>query len=217
MVVKRQTLSDVAYETLKAEILDGRRADGTVINQVTLSRELGMSRVPIREAVQRLRAEGLVTGASYRRVAVAAISLPQVTELIDIREQLEVMAIRRMAQNPSKDLLKRARDLNRKFGSARSPAERVGIDVEFHGVLMSRMPAAAQIVGDIRHRTQKYIDQLQVVGSPRPDGVGEHRLVLDAILHGDPDLSEEHMRKHIHNTRTLIIESYAQKQAVSDD
>lgn len=201
----RRTLTDSAYEHLRSAILDGRLRDGEPVNQVELSKRLGMSRVPIREAVQRLIAEGLLVGSSYRRATVAVVSLSEVAELVDIREVLEVLALSRMVDSPRPDSLERAEEVNRELAATNDPERMVQLDLEFHRALTSSMPAASRIVMDIRKRTQKYIDRLHLPGSPRRNGATEHAAVLQAVRELDGERAEVLLRQHIVRTRQLLL------------
>jgi DNA-binding GntR family transcriptional regulator len=202
----RRTLADTAHELLRSAILDGTIDDGAVVNQVLLAREYGMSRVPIREAVQRLMAEGLLVGASQRRVTVAVVGPRQVAELVDIREELEILALRRLNRGMHQDQLDLAAEANTAMARAPDPATVVKLDLQFHSHLMAGMPTAAAIVLDIRKRTQKYIDRLHLVGSPRPNGAAEHADVLAAVRAGDTEAAAQRLRRHIDRTRQLLAQ-----------
>lgn len=204
MSAERRTLADTAYETLRSAILDDTFKEGAILNQVALAGEYGMSRVPIREAVQRLIAEGLLVGMSYRRARVAVLGADDVSDLVDIRVELEVLALRRLISSNYEEAYAEAVRLNELLADTSDPEEAVSLDHQFHSALMSAMPSAAGLVIDIRKRTQKYIDRLHVTGSPRPAGAAEHADVLAAIKAGDTDDAIERMRRHIDHTRKLL-------------
>ncbi len=84
--------SDRAYETLRQEILHWRLAPGTVLGEVEQAARLGISRTPLREALSRLAAEGLVEAQSGRGLVVASVSPDAVRELFELREALETTA-----------------------------------------------------------------------------------------------------------------------------
>ena len=90
----RETLADNVYAELRAAILNGAIEDGAELNQVWLARDFNVSRVPIREALRRLQAEGLVTATPYQHYIVRGIRPEALSEMIDIRAELEVFAIR---------------------------------------------------------------------------------------------------------------------------
>src|SRR5438128_5250203 len=87
------TLWQRAYEYLREEILSERLQPGTELQEVALSQELGVSRGPIREAISRLAAEGLVTVRPRRGAVVRLLSKEEFLELYQVREALEIMAV----------------------------------------------------------------------------------------------------------------------------
>src|SRR5215469_14260267 len=76
-------------------------ADGTELKQLELAERLGVSRVPVREALRRLQAEHLVQGNPFHRFVVTSLTTEQVIELIDLREELEVFALKRAVHSES--------------------------------------------------------------------------------------------------------------------
>ena len=212
MTADRRTLADSAHAALRSAILDGTLEDGSIVNQVELARRYGMSRVPIREAVQRLIAEGLLVSSSHQRARVAAIGPNEVAELVDIREELEALALRRLMRGGHETALENAARINDQLAQTGERTDSVALDLEFHLTLMSSMPRAASIVLDIRKRTQKYIDRLQVPGTPRPNGATEHAEVLEAVRAGDPAEAERRLRRHIDHTRRLLAAAAPEEQ-----
>jgi DNA-binding GntR family transcriptional regulator len=161
--------------------------------------------VPVREAVQRLIAEGLLTGDPFRRVEVTTVSTAEVAELLDIREQLEVMALRRWLESGQERSMQRAHDANDRFASEHDDSVRNQYDYQFHQELMAAMPVAAQMVRDIRSRTQKYIERVHIRSTPRPSGWEEHEAILHAIEQGQDSLAIELLQRHIDATRQLLL------------
>src|SRR5438046_2098510 len=88
------TLWQRVYEHLREEILSERLQPGAELLEVPLSEELGVSRGPIREAIGRLAAEGLVTVKPRRGAVVRSLSKDEFLELYQVREALEIMAVR---------------------------------------------------------------------------------------------------------------------------
>jgi DNA-binding GntR family transcriptional regulator len=88
-----QTLWERVYLYLKQEILENRMPPGTVISEVPLSEALGVSRGPIREAIGRLAAEGLVTVTPRKGTVVTALTKRDFLEAYQVREALEALAV----------------------------------------------------------------------------------------------------------------------------
>src|SRR3954454_18897063 len=92
--LENRTLWQRVHDHLRTEIRAGRLLPGAELNEVALSQELGVSRGPIREALGRLAAEGLVTIRPRRGAVVRALSGDEFAEAYQVREALEVMAVR---------------------------------------------------------------------------------------------------------------------------
>ena len=91
--VENLTLWQRVYDHLRTEILEGRLGPGTELAEVALSEQLGVSRGPIREAIGRLAAEGLVNVRPRRGAVVRSLSKEEFLELYQVREALERMAV----------------------------------------------------------------------------------------------------------------------------
>src|SRR5260370_24771786 len=94
------TLSQRVYKHLREEILSDRLPPGTELSEVALSRVLEISRGPIREAMGRLAAEGLITVRPRRRAEVRSLTPPELVDAYEVREALEVLAVR-LARPPA--------------------------------------------------------------------------------------------------------------------
>src|SRR5580700_8480849 len=101
--IKRQTLADNVYVQLKNSMMRGRLRDGTELKQGELATKLGVSRVPVREALRRLQAEHLVVAEPFQCFVVTSLSADQVNELLELREELEVFALRKTLDSGVKD------------------------------------------------------------------------------------------------------------------
>jgi DNA-binding GntR family transcriptional regulator len=98
-VVRTRSRADVVYESLRDAISDGRIAGGERVREEEVARNLGVSRTPVREALQRLQQRGLLSFGPARGLVVAQLSHEQVVELYAMREILEGSAARFAAQH----------------------------------------------------------------------------------------------------------------------
>ncbi|VEB42276.1 Carbon starvation induced regulator [Chromobacterium violaceum] len=87
--IKRQTLTSAVTESLRRRILSGEFADGQQLRQEALSNEYGVSRVPVREALRQLEAEGLIQIIDHKGALVSKLSLEDILELLEVRAMLE--------------------------------------------------------------------------------------------------------------------------------
>src|SRR5947209_20169009 len=110
-LLENLTLWQRVYAYLREEILSERLQPGTELQEVALSEELGVSRGPIREAIGRLAAEGLVTVRPRRGALVRSLSKDEFLELYQVREALEMMAVRLAVPRLTEDVLARLQEL----------------------------------------------------------------------------------------------------------
>jgi DNA-binding GntR family transcriptional regulator len=87
--IRRRSTVDLVADELRRRIMSGELAEGEQLLQEHLARDLGVSRIPVREALRQLEAEGLVTISSHRGGVVSQLSLSEVTELFEMRAVLE--------------------------------------------------------------------------------------------------------------------------------
>ena len=97
--IRRITVADSATNELRRRILSGELADGTPVRQDALAEDFGTSRIPIREALSRLEAEGLVASYPHRGYVVTALSRDEIKELFELRAMLEPELIRAAIPN----------------------------------------------------------------------------------------------------------------------
>ncbi len=189
MTIVVRTLSDRVFEIVRERIVSGALAETLPIRQDALASELGVSKIPLREALARLEQEGLVAGQANRGYTVRPMSALQAEEIYELRLAVEpgaaayaalhaddrqraaaVEAFERLAENGDHDLLEAAAR-NRAFHAALVVATGRGLTVD----LVQRLSVLAE----------RY-----VVAHLRPAGRGnrahvEHRALLDAWLDRD--------------------------------
>lgn len=207
-----ERIVDTAYRAIRGAILDRRLEPGEQLSVPELSRRLGFSRSPVREAVSQLVAEGLAREEPRKGASVARLGPETLFEIHEVREPLEGLAARMCALRVgSEGLSELGRILDRQ---AEAVAEGDGdayweTDREFHerlarscgngrlerflGSLHAQMRVALRIVA----QSPEHIEQ----------GHGEHRAILGVIEDRSPEKAEELMRAHIAGTRARLRET----------
>lgn len=131
----RETVSTTAYRRLKEAILGGQIPMGMRVNELELAGAWRVSRTPIRDALRRLEAEGLVQATPGRGVMVPRMTLADVDELYELREVLEGRAARRAAERSTPEFHARLNALIKGFGMALKQGDvdqLVAIDTDLH-------------------------------------------------------------------------------------
>lgn len=107
-----KTKTEMAYEHLRDAIIGGRLAPGSRIVAHQVARELGISEIPVREAISRLHSEGFVQSRAHRGVRVAPLNLESLSEVLHMRSVLEGLAARYAARILQPEHLRRLEELN---------------------------------------------------------------------------------------------------------
>lgn len=205
-VVSRQTLADRVYSQLRDSIINGKLADGTELNQVELAEQFGVSRVPVREALRRLQAEDLVVANPYQRHVVRTLSPEDVVEMIELREELEVFALRRAVRRMRAGEVDPAAAAQAALArqSVKLRGEQwLAADHEFHRQFHTS-PVVAGLIDDLRQRVHRYFQVVVADSTRRSQVINEHQALLDAVKAGDEERAVALLRAHVGHTRELL-------------
>jgi len=145
--------ADQIADRLRAAIEDGALAPGEALNQVDLAAQFGLSRIPIREALRRLEAEGYVTYQPNKGATVVGLgTADDVAEIIDVRECLELQLCEHVVRRLDDATLERAASALRALNRARTADELRGAHARFHTVLLdaARRPRTTALINDWR-------------------------------------------------------------------
>jgi DNA-binding GntR family transcriptional regulator len=204
--------TQVAYEQVRAAILTGALAPGTVISQVRLAAELNTSRTPLREALRLLQTEGLVQSDFNRRVRVAPLSVEDLEALYAMRIALESLAVRlTVSQLGADDLAELRTDLEEVHGQERAlPQDIAGAHRRFHCRLFSRVGARfRREVEAMWDQGERYRIVYQEYDTHRASLVAlamrEHELILEAAQAGDGALCGRRVAEHLARNALTII------------
>lgn len=201
-VLKRQTLADNVYAQLKTAIMRGRLRDGTELKQGELATQLGVSRVPVREALRRLQAEHLVVAEPFQCFVVTSLSSEQVMELLELREELEVFALRKaLVAGSLKRRITAAKTAAKSLSLSQEDESWLAADREFHRELNGATTAVAAIIEDVRERVHRYYLSAPALVQRRREVLKEHAKLIAALESGDGDGVEQAIRTHVRATR----------------
>jgi DNA-binding GntR family transcriptional regulator len=172
-----------------------------------LAKELGVSRTPIREAIRKLEAEGLIKPLARRGFVVAGESKEEVEELFEIRAVLEGYSLRVICGNISEEIIRELDRCIRKAEEAlrKDQIERVFVcNTRFHDILHNLVVDKGKLyrlMVDMRKNVLRYrINTLHYPHGGRKAIDGHRKIVLSLRL-GDPDLCERLMREHIQEAK----------------
>src|SRR5262245_58954508 len=111
----RRITADLVAESLREAIQSGALADGAELNQAALAAHFGVSRVPVREAMRELQAEGLIDSQAHRRAVVRGLSIDRLLETYEVRAVIEGYLVELATERISATRLKELRALDREM------------------------------------------------------------------------------------------------------
>ena len=194
--------TDVAYRILKREAIDFTMKPGERINEVEVAARLSMSRAPVREAMNRLVADGLVTFVPNRGFFCRRLSASEVGQLYEVRADLEVAAVAAVAAQPDRAGVEAVREDWRR-AIANTPltdsTALVRLDERFHLDLaaLAGNPVRIEMLSRINERIF-FIRRINLDGKERRvASFSEHDRLLDALLSGDGAAAVALVRRHL--------------------
>lgn len=214
MQIDRQNISEALAETVREMIVDGRLAAGSRINEVHLSRALGVSRTPLREALMRLTTEGALTVKPRLGFHVNPLSSEELAEIYPIRALLDPEALR-LAGKPPAEQLARLTAINRKIAKAKMPRSVIALDDQFHLELIRRCPnrALLALIEQFQYRTRRYELALMRGRVNVLDTVKQHAAVIARLRRGDLRGACTALRKNMESGRAPIEAWLREKEA----
>lgn len=196
-----KTFTDRSEQVLRDLILGGQMAPGERLNEVELASSLGISRGPLREAIARLAAEGLLTVVSHRGAFVCAFDADELRDLYELRVALEVLAVRRAAERASAEstaelraMLDETANLLDAGGDGAYPSD---IDVHRGIAQLAGNRPLLETALNVHHRIFLARSRSGYQPARAKDAYAEHCEIVDAITRRDADLAEDLVRRHL--------------------
>lgn len=204
------TLSaDAITHELRELILDGTIGVGVQLKQEALARRFGVSRIPVREALKRLEAEGLIRHVARQGSVVAAKSIDDLVETLDIRIALESRALRLAIPQLTDSDFAAARDVLRRYEASEVPREWAELNLEFHTVLYRacKRPTLLKMIADTVKGIDLHLRVLQSHSVGRKSSMDEHGDILAACEVRDIPRAIGLLESHIEHTQKALCQT----------
>lgn len=209
-----RTLWQKVHEHLRDEIVSGRLTPGTELQEVALASELGVSRGPVREALGRLAAEGLVTIRPRRGAVVRALSSDEFIEAYQVREALETMAVRLAVSKLTAEDIAAMESLIDEMEARGGAGDVQGFfeaNTAFHQVFFE--VAGNRMLSELYRQLRGQIDRhrlrsLELRGNLQRS-IAEHRAIMRAASTGDVERAVHLVSEHIRVPQIrLLVEDH---------
>jgi DNA-binding GntR family transcriptional regulator len=192
-------------EHLRDAILSGETAPGERIRQEEVAERFGTSRLPVREALRILEAEGLTEHLPNKGARVPVLERHELDAIYRMRERLEPLALTESIPHLTEADLQQLEEVQTRIEANSDVASFLALDREFHLLTYSgcRIEQLTSMVTRLWNSTQHYRRAFVSLSGPGRMWVinAEHRLILDAIERRDPVDAERYLNGHIRRTR----------------
>jgi DNA-binding GntR family transcriptional regulator len=207
-------LTTLAYNSIKEYILEGRLDEDSRLTEEFLSTQLGISKSPIREALNRLETEGLIRIEPRKGAYLRRLSPEEVHDLYDLREALETHVMRTAKLTPALFAeLHQSLKRHRAFLKANDRTRYIEEDVHFHASL-ANATTNAQLCAVLENiQNQIWLSRRKTYDLSSSTAPGHHEAIVEALESKDRDKAEGIMREHIQNVRRHLVEFLQNRQA----
>lgn len=208
-----QSLTDQVVIQLREAILSGALKPGERVDQSAVAEALEVSPVPVREALRRLEAEGLVEFIPQKGAFISAISFEELQEIYLIRELLEVQVTLDAVPQLRPDDLDRLRELEAQMTEAteqRDPVRLMELNREFHFTIYSASGKRLllQLISSLWDKSYRYRRIFTNLPDRAPAALAEHRLILAHCLDGNAWAAAEAVRANVRRTTRAVLEQF---------
>jgi DNA-binding GntR family transcriptional regulator len=215
-IINATRISDQVYQYLRNEIVEGRLTPGQRIGPDEFAERLNISKMPVKEAIERLVGEGLLEVQSRRGTFVARLDPVELAETFEVRCALEVLAGKLAVRHVTKADIERLRQLIAAMEQSNAKTDvRLHLEqnAEFHELIVKRsgnrklfetwrrLRTPIHVAG-IHSRTDDWIDR--VAREQR-----EHRAIVRALEQHDPTAVEQAITNHVMRARGSLVEDVA--------
>jgi DNA-binding GntR family transcriptional regulator len=209
------TATEHVLERIRGAILGGDLAAGVTLRQEDLAERLGVSRMPVREAIRRLHSEGLVEVLPSRRVRVAALSRAEIEDIYDMRAALEPLAVRLAVPRLTKAQLRDAAHALEAADDEEDP-DTFGVrNAAFHLALMNpcERPRLLNGIASLLDLSDRYQRAALREGEHNALVRAEHAALLGAARDGDADRAAELAAAHVRGAGARLLELFAARSS----
>ena len=212
--LQRQTVAAMTLDAIRDGILHGTYREGEPLRQDALADELGVSRIPIREALRQLEAEGLVTFNPHRGAIVSILSLAEIEEVFELRATIETELLRRAVPRLTTDQLDQADEVLDRYALALQSGDVAmwgELNWQFHSTLYApaERVVTMSIVQRLHQQSDRYLRMQLALTHGETRANEEHRAIAAAVRSGDSKRATSLMREHIAGAGRSLLEFLA--------
>jgi DNA-binding GntR family transcriptional regulator len=216
--LSRKTLGTATLEAMRESILNGTYTEGEQLRQDAIASELGVSRLPVREALRQLESEGLVTFTPHHGAVVSTFSVAEIRELFELRAMLETDLIRRATPRMAAQDLEQAASILDSYEEALARGD-VGewgdLNWRLHSTLFAAAgrPLTLRTVERLSHHADRYLRMQLALTHGESRANAEHRAIVAACRKRDARAAAKLMRSHILGAGQSLVQFLTEYRA----
>ncbi len=205
---KAPSASDIILTFIRDAIADGSLDQGEPIRQDDVARLFNVSKIPVREALKRLEAEGLVEFHRNRGVVVTSVSDPELAQIFEVRAILESSAIKLSIPNMREETLARALEFCETFARETDVARWSELNWQFHSCLYedAERPFLVSTIRSVNDRLERFLRIQLALSQGKEIADREHREILDACRARDVERAGTLVFEHIMGACHSLLE-----------
>ncbi|TDF39213.1 GntR family transcriptional regulator [Alteromonadaceae bacterium M269] len=203
MAIIHKTRTQLVTEAIRDKILNGEIKAGEPLRQAALAEELKVSRIPVREALLQLEAEGLVNFEAHKGATVSEISAAQVDEIFELRALMESELLKYSIPNLTENHFAVAEEalhrLEQASGEGNELAASGELNTIFHNALYAAAdrPQTAEIVSILNKNSSRYVQVHLLLAGGIATAPDEHGKLLELCRNREIEPACEYLKKHI--------------------
>jgi DNA-binding GntR family transcriptional regulator len=203
-----KTMKQKVLESLREAIMRGYLESWQQLRQDDIAFQLGVSRIPVREALMQLEAEGLVTFYPYKGAVVSTLSPDEAKEIFEIRFILESEALRFAFPNLSNDVLDEALRLVEEAGAEKDSANWSDQNWKFHSFLYqyAKRPRLLAMIDSLNQNIDRYIRIYLRTLSFQSESIEAHKQLITALRERNIEKAVDLLKEHLKNAEHHIIQ-----------
>lgn len=207
MLIERESMTNRVVIELRRQIVTGLLPGGTSLRQDWLATRLGVSRIPIREAMRQLEAEGLVVSETHKGTTVASLSREELGELFEIRLQLEPWLFRLAIPLLAESAFANAEAVTREAEAEGRIANWSDLNWRFHATLYEAAgrPQALRMLHQVHNNASRYVGLILTVSEDIEAELRDHWRLLEVARAGNVQNGAELLTQHIERVARAIM------------
>lgn len=205
-----ETLPSKIYRILREAIIKGQLQPGERLVQDELAKTLNVSRMPIREAIKQLAAEGYVTVEPHKGAVVKQFTIHELEEIYFLRAKFEPLAAAESLKTMSPQLVNQLRDLNEKMKKTDDTDEYIQLNIQFHHLLIKDCPWG-KLNNIIENLWTGFPQQTpHLLPNQIGTSISEHDLMVEALANNNIELTCQLLEQHITRAKYDVLKNFIQ-------